>query len=165
MTDSRELSEKHAIEHQESQCLTPGKMIRSAGLLPERKTAVAAVVPVSGMVSISGSAETRVVDPLTGGEKGSKLARYDLIPPDALMALAEHYGRGVNKYADRNWEKGYKWGLSYAALMRHLETWRSGEDIDAETGSNHLTAVIWHAIALLVFQTRGLGTDDLRMVK
>ena len=109
--------------------------------------------------------EVRVVDPLTGGEKGTKVERYDLIPVEMLKALATHYGVGARKYADRNWEKGYKWGLSYAALMRHLEQWRSGEDNDPETGSNHLVAVIWHATALLVFQLRGLGTDDLRRSK
>jgi glutamine cyclotransferase len=63
--------------------------------------------------------ETRVVDPLTGGEKGSKIERFDLIPEEMETGLARHYGEGAKKYADRNWEKGYKWGLSYAALRRH----------------------------------------------
>lgn len=42
--------------------------------------------------------EVRVVDPTTGGEKGSKLARFSLIPPEFLWALAEHYGKGAAKY-------------------------------------------------------------------
>ena len=46
--------------------------------------------------------EVRVVDPVTGGEKGAKLARFDLIPPEATWALAEHYGKGCAKYSDRN---------------------------------------------------------------
>jgi hypothetical protein len=82
-----------------------------------------------------------------------------------MWQLAEHYGKGCAKYADRNWEKGYKWGLSVAALERHLNLWRQGESIDKETGSHHLIAVIWHAIALLVFELRGLGTDDVRRKK
>ena len=108
------------------------------------------------------STEVRITDPITGGEKGSKLQRYDLIPAEFLFALATHYGKGARKYDDRNWEKGYKWGLSYAALMRHLEAWRMGEDKDPETGSHHLVAAAWHCIALFIFQFRGLGTDDLR---
>lgn len=104
--------------------------------------------------------EVRIVDPITGAQKGSKLARYDLIPPEALHALAEHYGRGAKKYADRNWEAGYNWGLSFAALMRHAWAWWRGEDIDEETGSNHMTAVAWHALTLATFQARGRGTDD-----
>ena len=47
--------------------------------------------------------EVRVVDEKTGGIKGQKLARFDLIPPEVEWALAEHYGRGCLKYQDRNW--------------------------------------------------------------
>lgn len=103
--------------------------------------------------------EVRTVDPLTGGEKGTKLARFDLIPADTLRDLAEHYGRGAEKYADRNWERGYKWSLSYAALLRHLMSWWDGEDTDDE-GFEHIIAAIWHSIALATFAQRGIGTDD-----
>lgn len=104
--------------------------------------------------------ETRVVDPKTGGAKGSKLARYDLVPPAAAHALAEHYGRGCAKYTDRNWERGYAWGLSIAALERHFNAWKRGESYDPENGAHHLTAVAWHAFALYEFERRHLGTDD-----
>ena len=104
--------------------------------------------------------ETIITDPKTGGQKGSKLARFDLIPADALWALAERYGEGAKKYAVRNWEKGYDWGLSYAALQRHATAWWGGEDVDAETGQSHTVAVMWHAFALFVFQKRKIGTDD-----
>lgn len=108
--------------------------------------------------------EIRVTDALTGGQKGSKPARFSLIPPDFLWALAEHYGRGALKYEDRNWERGYKWSLSVDALNRHLSAWLQGEDDDEESGSSHLVAVAWHAIALWWWHKRGLGTDDLRRV-
>jgi hypothetical protein len=106
--------------------------------------------------------ETRIVDPVTGGEKGSKLARFDLVPPEASWALAEVYGKGSLKYAERNWEKGYTWGLSVAALERHLNLWKRGEQIDQETGAYHLAQVAWHAFALFTFELRGLGSDDVR---
>lgn len=105
--------------------------------------------------------ETRVTDAVTGGQKGQKLARFSLIPSEFLWALAEHYGRGASKYADRNWEKGYKWSLCVDALQRHLHAWLQGERNDPETGSHHLIAVAWHACALFVFQVRGIGTDDV----
>ena len=104
--------------------------------------------------------EVRVVDPVTGGEKGTKLARFDLIPPEASWALAEVYGRGAKKYADKNWEKGYKWGLSVAALERHLNLWKRGEKLD-EDGNYHIIQVAWHAFCLFTFELRGLGTDDV----
>jgi hypothetical protein len=104
--------------------------------------------------------EVRVIDPETGGEKGTKLARFDLIPADALWQLAEHYGIGATKYADRNWERGYDWSLSYAALMRHAVTFWQGHDIDSETGSHHMAAVAFHALALLTFDITHPEKDD-----
>lgn len=104
--------------------------------------------------------EVRVVDPTTGGQKGAKLERYDLIPAGPLKLLAEHYGRGAKKYEERNWEKGYKWSLSFAAMMRHAWAFWRGEDIDAETGSPHLVAVAWHAFCLLEFAQRHPKMDD-----
>jgi hypothetical protein len=119
--------------------------------------------PTDGLREISRSlpesGEVRVVDPDTGGAKGQKLARFDLLPWDVLRIVAEHYGRGAEKYEDRNWEKGYDWSLSFAALMRHLVSFWQGEDIDAETNSPHLAAVVFHALALLAFSQRGLGKD------
>jgi len=106
--------------------------------------------------------EITMTDPKTGGQKGSKLARFDLIPPDALWELAEVYGRGAEKYDDRNWEKGYKWSLNVAALQRHLHQWLMGEDVDPDTECMHMAQVAWHAFALLTFSMRGLGTNDVR---
>ena len=34
----------------------------------------------------------------SGASKGSKLSRYDMIPADSLRILAEHYGKGAEKY-------------------------------------------------------------------
>lgn len=87
----------------------------------------------------------------TGGEKGVKLARFDLIPSEFLWALAEHFGIGAQKYDDDNWRRGYEWWKSYGAMQRHLHAWLMGEDIDEETGSNHLIAVAWHACVLFWF--------------
>ena len=101
-----------------------------------------------------------------GGHKDDAgLARYDLIPPEALEALALLYARGAVKYADRNWEKGMTWGRPFAALMRHAwKWWRArllGQDgTDPETGLSHMTAVAWNAFALMTFEARGVGTDD-----
>jgi len=104
--------------------------------------------------------EVRIVDPNTGGEKGQKDARFDLIPQEAIWMLAEAYGRGAEKYDDRNWERGYNWSLSFGALQRHLWQFWNGEDIDEETGTPHIVSVLWHASALATFQARDKGNDD-----
>jgi len=108
------------------------------------------------------STEVIVTDAVSGGQKGQKLERYDLIPTEAEEELARLYGIGTVKYADRNWEKGYKWGLSVGALRRHLARWLLGESYDQETKRHHLICVAWHAFALYIFELRGLGTDDVR---
>ena len=104
--------------------------------------------------------EVRVVDKDTGGEKGSKLARFDLLPADPLRQLAEHYGKGALKYDARNWERGYAWSLTYAALQRHANAFWSGEDIDPDSGSHHMVAVAWHALALVEFARTHKEKDD-----
>ncbi len=107
-----------------------------------------------------------MTDPCTGGSKGDKPSRMDLIPPDVLIELGVHYGRGAEKYPTGpdhipNWQLGYTWHLNLAALLRHLMAWADGEDTDEETGSNHLIAVAWHAFALRWFQIHDKGTDDI----
>ena len=104
--------------------------------------------------------ETRAVDPVTGGEKGTKLARFDLIPVVPLEAVATHYGIGATKYEDRNWERGYRWSYSFAAMMRHAWAFWRGEDIDPETGSPHLAAVVFHALALMEYGDTNRANDD-----
>lgn len=106
------------------------------------------------------TAEVRVVDPTTGGEKGSKQERFDLVPVRALTELARLYGKGAEKYDERNWEKGYKWSLSYAALMRHVTQFWGGEDLDAESQLPHLAAVMFHAAAMIEFMETHRELDD-----
>lgn len=96
----------------------------------------------------------------TGGEKGVKLARFDLLPVRPLTRIAELYGKGAEKYADHNWRRGYEWSKSYAALMRHATQFWDGEDFDAETEMPHLASVAFHAMALLEFMETHRDYDD-----
>jgi hypothetical protein len=86
--------------------------------------------------------------------------RFDLIPHEAITALADHYRRGAVKYGDRNWLKGMEWMRLFGSLMRHAWRWAGGEDHDPETGSHHMIAVAWNAIGIYTYFTRGLGSDD-----
>lgn len=107
------------------------------------------------------SRERRVTDPTTGGQKGQKIERFDLVPAGARRALARVFGVGGLKYDDNNWRKGYSWSLGDGALNRHLTLWEDGQSYDDETGSHHLIQVAWHAFVLYTFETLGLGKDDL----
>lgn len=95
-------------------------------------------------------AEVRTVSS-TGGEKGVKPQRHDLMPREALDAVAEVYAFGAEKYADHNWRKGYEWGKSYAALQRHMLAFWAGETYDEESGLPHLAHAAFHLNALLTW--------------
>jgi len=72
--------------------------------------------------------------------------RYDLVPPSAIKALAEVLTYGAKKYKPNNWRNG-EVDRYVAALYRHLEAWRDGEQIDEESGMRHLA----HAITNIAF--------------
>ncbi len=94
----------------------------------------------------------------------SKL-RYDLIPNEQLMELARVYTIGAGKYGDKNYRKGILWHRIYAAMMRHLEAWRRGEQLDPEDGQHHLASVAWGAFTLMEFESCYPEGDDLREKK
>lgn len=125
----------------------------------------------------------------TGGQKGVKDERFDLIPIGPLRELAFHYGRGAKKYDDHQWRKGYEWSKSYSALQRHMTAFWDGEDYDTcpedgegcslvtndgstfqggifgttcynHTGSHHLVCASWHTFALLEFKDTFPEHDD-----
>lgn len=85
---------------------------------------------------------------LTEGTKfdGMKV-RYDLIPPSMLHAVAMVLTYGADKYEDRNWEKGIKYGRVFGAMSRHMWAWFVGNDIDPESNLPHL----WHVACNVAF--------------
>lgn len=96
----------------------------------------------------------------TGGQKGVKPQRYDLLPKPFLDGVAEVLAFGAEKYDAHNWRKGYEWSKSYDALQRHATQFWAGEDTDPEMGTPHLASVIFHAMALLVFMDEHPDYDD-----
>ena len=100
------------------------------------------------------------------GQPGYKLdagkPRYDLMPYEVVHSITDILTFGAEKYPDRNWENGMRWGRVFASLMRHLWAWWNPlePDTDAESGRSHL----WHAgccIAFLItYEARGIGEDD-----
>ncbi len=115
---------------------------------------------------MSSTDETRIVDPWTGGEKGSKpvqiMRLLEMAPTGFLTDLGKLYEFGATKYSRDNWRRGYSWSLSYNALLRHLVATLNGEWLDPESGLPHIVHVAWHCATLHTFMAEGLGTDDRR---
>ncbi len=86
--------------------------------------------------------------------------RFDLIPPEFEIALAEHFTRNMEKYPGRNWEAGMNWGKCYSSLRDHLTAFWAGQDYDPENGAHHMIAAAWNAMALYCYSVRQAGVDD-----
>ncbi len=85
---------------------------------------------------------------------------YSLIPPLPLRELAKLYTFGSEKYAAYNWAKGFTYSRCVDALMRHLNLWQEGENLDEESQVHHMAAVAFYAFAILHFHFTKTGTDD-----
>lgn len=85
--------------------------------------------------------------------------RFDLIPPYPLEALADLYRIGAEKYADRNWEHGLKYGRVFSAMMRHAWAFWRGESHDPIDLQHHLISVAWCAFALYHYEV--MNRNDL----
>lgn len=85
--------------------------------------------------------------------------RMDLLPPEAILGLASILTYGADKYADRNWEQGMDWGRIYAAVLRHLLAYWSGEDLDPESGLPHIDHALCGIAFLSTYQKRNIGQD------
>lgn len=72
--------------------------------------------------------------------------RTDLIPTEPLFGAAEVFAFGAEKYGIRNWELGLEFGRLYAAALRHMFDWWSGEELDQESQYHHLS----HAMCCLM---------------
>ena len=104
--------------------------------------------------------EVRMTHPVTGGQKGQKLARFSLIPSGPLREVANVFGYGAIKYSPNNWRLGYEWSLSLDALERHINAFTGGEDIDPESGRLHLACAIFHCLVLMEWGTTHPELDD-----
>ena len=65
------------------------------------------------------------------GEK----VRLDLLPVQPIIEIGKVLTYGAKKYSERNWEKGLAWSRCYAASLRHLLAWQSGETNDPKQAS------------------------------
>ncbi len=64
--------------------------------------------------------------------------RYDLLSPSSLRGTTSVLTIGAKKYSERNWEKGLEFGRLYRGALGHMLDWFDGEELDPESGLNHL---------------------------
>lgn len=80
--------------------------------------------------------------------------KLDLVPVAPIIAVGSVLTFGAEKYGADNWRKGLAWSRCYAAALRHLFAWCDREDLDPESGLNHID----HALCELFFLREFINT-------
>ena len=95
-----------------------------------------------------------------GRKFDSGKADWSLLPLDVIEEVVEVLDFGAAKYDRDNWKKLDNLKLRcFAAALRHLTRWQSGELVDPESGKSHLS----HAQCNLMFMRWSeLNEDRLR---
>lgn len=85
----------------------------------------------------------------------------DLIPTVALYELGKVLTFGAAKYDPHNWTKGIQHSRLFAATLRHLYSYKSGEKTDPESGLSHLSHALCNIVFLLWMSVNRPDLDDL----
>lgn len=74
--------------------------------------------------------------------------RYELIPPEAMLAMAEVLTYGAKKYKPNNWRQVNDPNRYVGAALRHLYAYLGGETHDPESKLHHLDMFLTNAAFL-----------------
>lgn len=74
--------------------------------------------------------------------------RFDLIPYEGLLPLAQRFELGANKFGDNNWLKGQPLSRLLSSMRRHAM--QLGNDFSED----HAGAVMWNACAFATMVAR-----------
>ena len=128
-----------------------------------------------GNLKASAEEHKKIEERLGEGEGGGGLRlnagkiRMELLPPEWIWALAAVMTQGAKKYDARNWEKGMGWGSMIGCIFRHTLKFMAGERYDGAgydkkagtTGCHHMAMAAWNCLALLTYDLRNKGQNDL----
>lgn len=91
--------------------------------------------------------------------------RFDLLPQEALEGAARVLMFGATKYDENNWRKGIQYRRVWNGIQRHLWAWLRREDLDLESGINHLHHAACGVMFLQTFIATGRRALDDRKQK
>jgi|TARA_R110000744_G_C19165459_1_gene541008 hypothetical protein len=88
--------------------------------------------------------------------------RIDLIPPQAIIDIAEVLTYGAEKYEAHNWRDndGLAYSRLYAAAQRHMLAFWGGQTADEDSGFPHLAHAACCIIFLMSYEAENNGDDD-----
>lgn len=95
------------------------------------------------------------------GAAGALKTPLHLIPASAMEETAKAHSLGAAKYGGYNWRNGTVCATTYiGAMLRHLNAWRDGENLDPESGITHLAHIAANCNILMDAAACGTLQDD-----
>lgn len=96
----------------------------------------------------------------SGTKYDQEKIRVDLLDPEWLEGVGNVLTFGARKYAAHNWRGGIQYSRLIGALLRHLIAIMRGEDIDPESGCQHIHHLSCCAMFLSWHLTHRKDLDD-----
>jgi len=93
-------------------------------------------------------------------------SRWDLIELKLIEPIVNVLTFGAKKYKENSWksvpegEKRY-----FAAMMRHIEKYQSGETISADSGISHIHHAFCNLYFLIYFNSQGAKNDKQNKIQ
>lgn len=92
---------------------------------------------------------------------GTRKAKFTTLPMGALFGAGNAMLEGACKYGRHNYRAiGVRAGVYVDAAMGHVADWWEGEDIDPDSGLNHIDKAIASLLILRDAMMQGKLTDD-----
>lgn len=127
--------------------------------VPEKRLTTAEYIKTIGtdvcsapLKNIRSLSEEIAALPTLGVKFDNDKPKWSLLPRGVMSQVVEVLTFGAKKYSPDNWMHVDP-ARYYDALFRHIDAWRNGEKLDAESGKHHLA----HALCCLIYM---LWHDD-----
>ncbi len=92
---------------------------------------------------------------------GIRKVPYSTVPAQVTAEVGLALLEGGRKYGRHNYRAiGVRASVYYDALQRHINTWWEGEDVDPDSGLNHVTKAIASLTVLRDAMLNGKMFDD-----
>ena len=92
----------------------------------------------------------------TGARRNSSegKGRFDLLPVEAIAALAKRFEYGAKLHGANNWRKGIPNSSLFDSALRHLF-----QALNGEADEDHLASCLWNVSVLIYNRENNLGGE------
>lgn len=90
----------------------------------------------------------------------SEKLRMHLLPVDPILDIVRVLEFGAKKYTAEAWRAGVAWTRVLDAAERHIVKFKRGDDIDTESGLNHLAHAACNLLFLLEYTRTSARLDN-----